>query len=109
LGLIKVDYALQGHRRIDLTVIRWHGVIDPVNIQSTQIDTPVAAVAVKDTPHQYILHLHGQAKYGYLHARLEHVKLITKSARMKRQPATIGCLALNNRNDDRKTILADKG
>jgi hypothetical protein len=106
---LEVDYPLQGHRRINPAVIGRHGVIDPVNIQSAQIDTPIAAVAVKNTPHQNILHLHGQTKNGYRHTRFEHAKLGAESARMKRQEAAVGSLTLNNRNDYRKAIISNEG
>ena len=106
--LLEVDYALQGHWRINPAVIGRHGVIDPVNIKSAQTDTPITGITIKDTPHQNILHLHVQAKNGYRHPLFKHFKLIAESARMKRQEAAIGCLTLDSRNDDRKAIVADE-
>ena len=106
---LEVDYPLQWHRRINPAVIGRHGVIDPVNIQSTKRNTTIARISVENTPHQNILHLHGQTKNSYLHARFEHFEFVAKSSGMKRQATAVGCLTLNNRNDYRKAIIADEG
>ena len=64
LGSLKINYTLQGHRRINLAVIGRHGVIDPVNIQSAKRNTAIARISVEYTTRQNILHLHGQTKNG---------------------------------------------
>ena len=106
--LIKFDYALQGHRRINPAVIGRHGVIDPVNIENAEYYAAMARIAVEFSPHQNILHLHGHAKYSNRIPRFECFEFVTESAGMKRQATIAGSLTLNNGNDYRKAVITDE-
>jgi len=105
----EIDDRFQGQRGVNLPVSRRHGIIDPINIQGSQFNAPVAGIAVECAPHQHIFHLHGHTKNSHRFSRLKPIEFMGKSARMKSQAAFAAGLALNHRDNDGKTVFGDEG
>src|SRR5450759_1872892 len=101
----KILNSIYLNRRIDLTRNGRHGIINPIHFNDPEFYGPVSFKTSELTPNQHVFHGQAQAKNSHISAFIYGIQFIGINPGMKYQAMAIGSLALQQGNNDWKTIL----